>query len=86
MAVLSTKQTTAWAEVDEYGRLVIPPEVARQYGLDPGSKVRLDEGTNFVRMHRPVTHLAKTTSNQPLPATSTVSPASATPGTSPSAE
>jgi len=59
MAVLSTKQTTAWAEVDEQGRLVLPPEVARQYGLNPGSKVRLDEGTNFVRMHRPVTHLAK---------------------------
>ena len=59
MAVLSTKTTTAWAEVDEHGRLIIPPEVARQYGLNPGSKVRLDEGTNCVRMHRPVTHLTK---------------------------
>ena len=59
MAVLSTKTTTAWAEVDEHGRLIIPPEVAQQYGLNPGSKVRLDEGTNFVRMHRPVTHLTK---------------------------
>jgi MoaA/NifB/PqqE/SkfB family radical SAM enzyme len=51
--------TTAWAEVDETGRLIIPPEVARQYGLNPGSKVRLDEGQNFIRMHRPVTHLTK---------------------------
>lgn len=59
MTVLSTKQTTAWAEVDEQGRLVLPPEVARQYGLNPGSKVRLDEGHNFVRMHRPVTQLTK---------------------------
>ena len=59
MTVLSTKPTTAWAEVDEQGRLIIPPEVASQYGLNPGSKVRLDEGTNFVRMHRPVTHLTK---------------------------
>ncbi|MBI3168308.1 MAG: radical SAM protein [Chloroflexi bacterium] len=59
MNVLSTKQTTAWAEVDESGRLILPPEVARQYGLNPGSKVRLDEGHNFVRMHRPVTHLTK---------------------------
>jgi MoaA/NifB/PqqE/SkfB family radical SAM enzyme len=59
MAVLSTKSTTAWAEVDENGRLVLPPEVARQYGLYPGAKVRLDEGHNFVRMHRPVTHLTK---------------------------
>src|SRR3990172_6030331 len=59
MTVLSIKSTTAWAEVDEQGRLVLPPEVARQYGLNPGSKVRLDEGHNFVRMHRPVTHLTK---------------------------
>ena len=59
MTVLSTKSTTAWAEVDELGRLILPPEVARQYGLNPGSRVRLDEGTNFVRMHRPITHLTK---------------------------
>ena len=59
MTVLSTKHTTAWAEVDEQGRLILPPEVARQYGLNPGSKVRLDEGQNFVRMHRPVTQLTK---------------------------
>ena len=59
MTVLSTKQTTAWAEVDEQGRLILPPEVAQQYGLLPGTKVRLDEGRNFVKMHRPVTHLTK---------------------------
>ncbi|NWG35742.1 MAG: radical SAM protein [Chloroflexi bacterium] len=59
MIPISTKPTTAWAEVDENGRLIIPPEVARQYGLVPGSRVRLDEGQNFVRMHRPVTHLTK---------------------------
>ena len=56
---VSTKSTTAWAEVDEHGRLVLPPEVARQFGLLPGSKVRLDEDHNFVRMHRPVTQLTK---------------------------
>jgi MoaA/NifB/PqqE/SkfB family radical SAM enzyme len=59
MAVLSTKPTTAWAEVDEQGRLILPPEVGQQYGLKPGAKVRLDEGHNFVRMHRPVTQLTK---------------------------
>jgi sulfatase maturation enzyme AslB (radical SAM superfamily) len=59
MEVLSQKPTTAWAEVDEQGRLILPREVARQYGLNPGVKVRLDEGTNFVRLHRPVTHLTK---------------------------
>jgi len=58
-SVLSTKSTRAWAEVDENGRLILPAEVAQQYGLTPGSKVRLDEGHNFVRMHRPVTHLTK---------------------------
>jgi MoaA/NifB/PqqE/SkfB family radical SAM enzyme len=55
----STKRTTAWAEVDEQGRLVLPTEVVSRYGLQPGAKVRLDEGTNFVRLHRPITHLTK---------------------------
>jgi len=55
----SVKRTTAWAEVDEGGRLVIPPEVVENYGLKPGTKVRLDEGENFVRMHRPITQLNK---------------------------
>ncbi len=59
MSVISTKSTTAWAEVDEQGRLVLPPEIAERYGLNPGSKVRLDDGQNFVRLHRPVTHLTK---------------------------
>ncbi len=57
--MISTKSTTAWAEVDESGRLILPPEVAEQYGLHPGAKVRLDEGHNLVRMHRPVTQLTK---------------------------
>jgi MoaA/NifB/PqqE/SkfB family radical SAM enzyme len=55
----TTKTTTAWAEVDEQGRLVFPPEVAARFGIRPGSKVRLDEDNNLVRMHRPVTHLTK---------------------------
>jgi len=50
---------TLWAEVDQQGRLVLPPEVAQQYGFDPGSKMRIDEGTNDIRLHRSVTHLAK---------------------------
>jgi len=50
---------TLWAEVDEQGRLVMPPDVAAQYGLKPGAKVRLDPDKHHVRMHRPVTHLAK---------------------------
>jgi MoaA/NifB/PqqE/SkfB family radical SAM enzyme len=57
--MVSTKSTTAWAEIDEDGRLVLPPEIIKKFGLNPGAKVRLDEGGNFVRMHRPVTHLTK---------------------------
>ncbi len=55
----STKPTSAWAEVDEQGRLVLPPDVVSQFGLKPGARVRLDEGNNFVRLHRPITHLTK---------------------------
>lgn len=56
---ISTKITSAWAEVDEQGRLVLPSDVMERFGLKPGAKIRLDEGGNFVRMHRPVTHLTK---------------------------
>lgn len=49
----------AWAEVDEAGRLVIPPEVAAHLGLHPGAQARIDQGANDLRIHRPATHLAK---------------------------
>lgn len=55
----STKKTTAWAEVDEQGRLILPPEVIKRFGLKPGVRVRLDERDSFMRMHRPVTQLNK---------------------------
>lgn len=55
----STKNTTAWAEIDEDGKLSLPADVISRYGLKPGSKVRLDEEMNFIRMHRPVTQLTK---------------------------
>lgn len=57
--VTSTKRTTAWAKVNENGDLVIPKEVIQRYGLTPGAFARMDEGTNFVRLHRPITHLTK---------------------------
>ena len=55
----STKSTTAWAEVDQEGRIILPASVKSRYGLAPGSRIRLDEGLNFIRMHRPVTQLTK---------------------------
>lgn len=54
-----TGMSTVWAEVDQEGRLVLPPEVTSRYGLKPGARVRLDENTNSLRLHRPITHLAK---------------------------
>ena len=55
----SVKRTTAWAEVNEHGHLVLPPEAAAKYDLKPGTKVRLDEAENFLRLHRPITQLTK---------------------------
>lgn len=54
-----TGKSSIWAEVDEQGRLILPPEMATQYGLKPGARVRLEAGHHFIRMHRPVTHLTK---------------------------
>lgn len=48
-----------WGEVDEQGRLVFPPEVAAQFGLEPGAQFRLENGGNRLQMHRPLTHLTK---------------------------
>lgn len=51
--------STVWAEVDQEGRLVLPPEITSRYGLKPGARLRLDENANSLRLHRPITHLAK---------------------------
>ena len=56
---ISTKSTSAWAEVDAEGRLVLPPEMVAGFGLEPGSRMRVDEGENHFRLHRPVTQLTK---------------------------
>ena len=57
-AEISAKKS-AWAYVDDEGRLVLPPEAAAKLGLTPGAQVRLEESGNGLRLHRPVTHLAK---------------------------
>lgn len=54
-----TKPDTQWAQVDENGRLILPPAVAAQFGMRPGARMRLDMEENGFRLHRPVTHLAK---------------------------
>lgn len=50
---------TVWTHVDDEGRLTIPPEVAARFGLKPGAKARIEISDNAIRLHRPVTHLAK---------------------------
>lgn len=47
------------AQIDEQGRLVFPPEIASRFGIEPGIEIHLDEGSNEIRLLRPVTHLAK---------------------------
>jgi MoaA/NifB/PqqE/SkfB family radical SAM enzyme len=50
---------TEWAEVDGQGRLILPAETMERYGIEPGGRLRLDESKNIIRLHRPVTNLAK---------------------------
>jgi MoaA/NifB/PqqE/SkfB family radical SAM enzyme len=55
----AAQQTAAWGFVDDEGRLVLPPEMVNRLGLKPGAQVRLEEVKNGLKLHRPVTHLAK---------------------------
>jgi bifunctional DNA-binding transcriptional regulator/antitoxin component of YhaV-PrlF toxin-antitoxin module len=47
------------AYVDELGRLVLPPKLAKQYGLNPGATVPVTKITDGLHLRRPATHLAK---------------------------
>ena len=53
------KNTTLWADVDENGHLQLPDDVAAQYGVEPGTRLRLEVTTHGIKLHRPITHLAK---------------------------
>ncbi|MBK7897257.1 MAG: radical SAM protein [Candidatus Promineifilaceae bacterium] len=48
-----------WANVDEDGHLDLPPDVMTQFGIEPGTRLRLEMTANGLKLHRPVTHLAK---------------------------
>jgi len=50
---------TLWAKVDEQGRLVLPPELAAQFDVKPGARLRLDQELNGIRVHRSLTQLHK---------------------------
>jgi MoaA/NifB/PqqE/SkfB family radical SAM enzyme len=47
------------AEVNSEGHLILPPELARQFGLHPGGRIRIEGNTNRLTVLRPVTQLAK---------------------------
>jgi AbrB family looped-hinge helix DNA binding protein len=47
------------AYVDEAGRLVIPAEVRFEYGLKPGSQIRIEKKADGLSLRTPVTHLRK---------------------------
>ncbi|MGB4802102.1 MAG: radical SAM protein, partial [Anaerolineae bacterium] len=57
--MMVTSKPTQWAEVDEQGRLVLPPGMAAHFGLTPGARLRLEDDDGKVRLHRPLTHLAR---------------------------
>ena len=42
-----------WLQVDEDGRIVVPPELISRYGLEPGARVCVNEGTNGLYLSRP---------------------------------
>ncbi len=48
-----------WVDVDEQGHLILPPEVMERYGVRPGAQIRMKAGSKSLRLHRPITHLAK---------------------------
>lgn len=48
-----------WAKVNAEGHLVIPEDTAARWGLLPGARVRLDEDTTVLRVHRSITQLNK---------------------------
>jgi len=45
------------AQVDDKGRLVLPPEIVSRYGLKPGSQIPIDEMANGLSLRTP--HLKK---------------------------
>ncbi len=46
-------------DINKDGCLVMPPELAKQYGLIPGARIRIESKTNRLTLLRPATQLAK---------------------------
>jgi len=47
------------AEVDQAGRLILPPELASCYGLKPGARIHISDAGSGIHINPPVSHLRK---------------------------
>ncbi len=47
------------AKIDKQGRLVLPPEIVKRYGLKPGDSMPVSESANGIRLRQPVSLLKK---------------------------
>jgi MoaA/NifB/PqqE/SkfB family radical SAM enzyme len=56
---MTEPSTNLFAEIDENGRLILPDGLVEKYGLRPGSRVRLEDLSGSVSLHRPATSLNK---------------------------
>lgn len=56
---VKTVDEPLWAEVDADGRLSLPAEAVARLGLSPGARLRMELVDNHMRLHRPISHLAK---------------------------
>ena len=67
---------------DKKGRLVLPNELAEEYGFIPGSEIRVKPSANRLQLRPPVTRLAKVYIERPVTATWSAGPAYVTVGMS----
>lgn len=54
-----SETTSQWADVDEHGHVRLPAEMAEQFGLQPGSRLRVEMKGNALRLNRPLDQLNK---------------------------
>ena len=54
-----SETTSQWAEVDEHGHVRLPAEMAARFGLQPGSRLRIEINGNHLQLNRPLDQLHK---------------------------
>ena len=52
-------KTELKAKIDKQGRLVMPPEIVKRYGLKPGDSMPVSESANGICLRQPVSLLKK---------------------------